>query len=68
MANAVMCANMAKLGFDGMIPLDEVIGAMLDVGHQLPAELRCTCKGGICTTKTGQRLQTWMNGMRADKV
>ena len=64
MANAVMSANMAKLGFDAMIPLDEVIGAMLDVGRQLPAELRCTCKGGICATKTGQRLQVWVDGMR----
>lgn len=64
MANAVTSANMAKLGFDPMIPLDEVIRAMLDVGQQLPAELRCTCKGGICATPTGMRLQTWMDGMR----
>ncbi len=68
MANAVMCANMAKLGFDGMIPLDEVIAAMMDVGEHLPTELRCTCRGGICTTKTGQRLQAWMDGMREDSL
>ena len=36
----------------------------VDVGQQLPAELRCTCKGGICATPTGMRLQTWMDGMR----
>ena len=68
MANAVMSANMARLGFDAMIPLDEVIGAMLDVGRQLPAELRCTCKGGLCTTKTGQRLQAWVDGMREEAL
>ena len=61
-------ADMARLGFDSLVPLDEAIAAMKDVGEQLPAELRCTCKGGLCATKTGQKLQTWMNGMSADKV
>ncbi len=63
-SNAVMCANMAKLGFDCVIPLDECIEAMLDVGQQLPSELRCTCRGGLCTTKTGRRLQLFMEKMR----
>ena len=67
MAGAMAAADMARLGFDSMIPLDEAIAAMKDVGEQLPAELRCTCKGGLCATKTGQRLQTRMNGMRADR-
>ena len=67
MVNAVSCANMARLGFDPKIPLDEVIRTMLDVGQKMPEELRCTCKGGLCATKTGQSLQTLMNGMRADK-
>ena len=68
MAGAMASADMARLGFDSMVPLDEAIAAMKDVGGQLPAELRCTCKGGLCATKTGQKLQTWMNGMSADKV
>ncbi|MBP5750055.1 MAG: L-serine ammonia-lyase, iron-sulfur-dependent, subunit alpha [Firmicutes bacterium] len=67
MAGAIASADLARLGFDSMIPLDEAILAMKDVGEQLPAELRCTCKVGLCATKTGQRLQTWMNGMREDR-
>ncbi|NLV57964.1 MAG: hypothetical protein GXY67_04275 [Clostridiales bacterium] len=55
-AVAVMAANMALCGFDPMIPLDETIETMLRVGRQLPEELRCTCKGGLCITPTGASL------------
>ena len=54
MSNAVQSANMVMLGFDPVIPLDETILTMLEVGQSLPAELRCTCKGGLCTTKTAK--------------
>ena len=56
MANAILSANMAMLGFDPIIPLDETIATMGRVGAALPAELRCTCEGGLCTTPTGCRL------------
>ena len=68
MAGALASADLARLGFDSMIPLDEAILAMKDVGEQLPAELRCTCKGGLCATKTGRKLQVWMDGMREDRA
>ncbi|MEZ9542693.1 L-serine ammonia-lyase, iron-sulfur-dependent, subunit alpha [Vibrio sp. 10N.286.48.C11] len=55
-ANAVVCANMIMGGFDPLIPLDESAETLFRVGAQLPSELRCTCKGGLCTTPTGQRL------------
>ena len=54
MANAVQSANMVMLGFDPVIPLDETILSMYEVGQRLPAEFRCTCKGGLCTTKTAE--------------
>ncbi len=54
MSNAVQSANMVMLGFDPVIPLDETILTMYEVGKSLPAELRCTCKGGLCTTKTAE--------------
>ena len=56
MSNAILSANMVMLGFDPVIPLDETILTMKDVGQALPAELRCTCRGGLCTTPTGCRL------------
>jgi len=52
MSNAVMAANMVMLGFDPVIPFDEVIGVMMDIGRKMPEELRCTCRGGLCVTET----------------
>lgn len=54
--NAVSAANMIKCGYDAVIPLDEVITAMYEVGKMLPNELKCTCKGGLCNTKTGKEI------------
>jgi len=54
MSNAVMSANMVMLGFDPVIPFDETIETMLRVGRQLPAELRCTCGGGLCLTPSAK--------------
>ncbi len=54
--NALSAANMTLAGFDALIPLDEVIVAMHKVGQAIPCELRCTGKGGLAMTPTGQRL------------
>lgn len=51
--NAALSANMVMWGFNPMIPLDETILSMYDIGKKMPAAFRCTCKGGLCTTKTG---------------
>ena len=56
LSNAVMSANMVIAGFDPVIPLDETIITMKKVGEQLPAELRCTCGGGLCKCGTGCRI------------
>lgn len=56
MSNAVMSANMVMLGFDPKIPYDETIKCMYEVGKMLPAELRCTCNGGLCVTPSGRCL------------
>lgn len=56
MSNAVMSANMVMWGYDPVNPLDETICAMYKVGQMMPAELRCTCKGGLCATKTGEKI------------
>lgn len=66
-ANAAIAANLALNGFDPAIPLDEVIQAMWEVGNLLPAELRCTGKGGLCTTPTGLRLKTEVDARNSSK-
>lgn len=60
-ANAIACANMALAGFDKVIPLDETIESMYKVGKMLPAELRCTGKGGLSITPTGIKVFNRMN-------
>lgn len=55
-ANAVVSANMIMGGFDPLIPLDETAETLFRVGRQLPSELRCTCKGGLCITPCGEQL------------
>ena len=43
---------MALADFDAVIPLDEVIDTMDEVGKSLPSELRCTALGGLSKTMT----------------
>jgi L-serine dehydratase len=54
-ANAVVSANMVLGGFDPFIPFGEVAKAMLAIGRSMPAELRCTARGGLAATPTAGR-------------
>jgi L-serine dehydratase len=56
-SNALACANMALADFDAVIPLDEVIDAMHQVGKSLPYELRCTALGGLSVTRTAKEIE-----------
>ncbi len=66
-ANALSCANMALSGFDALIPLDEVIEAMYQVGISLPHELRCTALGGLSITKTAREIEEKLVKIKAGK-
>ncbi len=59
--NALSCANMALAAYDPLIPLDEVIAAMDEVGKSLPNELRCTALGGLSITKTSKAIAAKLN-------
>ncbi len=50
-SNAIASASMILAGYDKVIPLDETILAMYDIGLKLPVELRCTL-GGLGRTPT----------------
>jgi L-serine dehydratase len=56
-SNALACANMALAGYDPVVPLDEVIEAMDQVGRSLPRELRCTALGGLSMTPTSRVIE-----------
>ncbi len=55
--NAIASANMALSGFDKVIPLDETIAALHQVGSMLPVELRCTGKAGLSVTTTAHGIK-----------
>lgn len=55
-AHALAATDAALGGFRAVLPLDEVIDAMLHVGQQLPPALRCTSLGGLAATPTARRL------------
>ena len=55
-ANAIASANMALAGYDKVIPLEQTISAMYDIGLSLPKELRCTF-GGLGKTKASLEIR-----------
>jgi L-serine dehydratase len=46
-SSAFVCADLILGGYRNPISLDETIDAVYDSGRMLPAELRCTARGGI---------------------
>lgn len=54
--NALVSADLALAGMRSVIPPDEVVEAMLRVGHMLPDALKETAQGGIAATPTGKRI------------
>ncbi len=54
--NALSSINMALAGIKSVIPADEVIDAMGDIGAQIHTSLRETAEGGLAVTPTGQEL------------
>ncbi|SMP45774.1 L-serine ammonia-lyase, iron-sulfur-dependent, subunit alpha [Anoxynatronum buryatiense] len=56
-ANALISAEMALAGITSIIPFDEVVAAMGEVGRSLPETLRETARGGIAVTPTACRLK-----------
>jgi len=56
-SNALACANMALASYDPVIPLDEVIQTMDEVGKMIPSALRCTALGGLSITKSSKEIE-----------
>lgn len=54
--NALAAADMALAGVRSVIPSDEVIQVMLEVGSAMPESHRETAKGGLAQTPTGKEI------------
>jgi L-serine dehydratase len=55
--NALSCANMALANYDPLIPFDEVVQSMHEVGEMMAHELTCTGLGGLAITPTGMAIK-----------
>ena len=53
-ANAVLCSDMVMAGIESIIPFDEVVTAMRNVGRMMNPDLRETARGGLAATPTAQ--------------
>jgi L-serine dehydratase len=63
---ALAAADMALAGVRSVIPSDEVIQVMLEVGSGMPEKHRETAKGGLARTPTGRRIMRELYGKEKD--
>lgn len=54
---ALLAADMALAGIKSVVPLDEVISAMKEVGDALPCSLKETAQGGLANTPTAREIE-----------
>ncbi|MBA1335747.1 MAG: L-serine dehydratase, beta subunit [Firmicutes bacterium] len=55
--NAIICAEMALAGVDSVIPADEMIGALDEVGRLMDSSLKDTLGAGISNTPTARKIE-----------
>ena len=60
--NAVLAADMVLAGIKSMIPFDEVVVAMRNVGREMDDDLRETARGGLAATPTARAIQERVMG------
>ncbi len=55
--NAMLCADMALSGITTLIPFDQTVSALYEVGQSLPRSLRESAQGGIANTPCAKDLE-----------
>lgn len=70
--HGLTAAQLSMAGVESVIPMDEIVEAMVRIGRQMPRGLRETAEGGLATTLTGceigQRLKDEANDRRAQRA
>jgi L-serine dehydratase len=56
-SSAFVCADLVLGGYVNPVPLDETVDASFAAGRMLPAELRCTAKGGLAMAPSALALR-----------
>ncbi len=63
-SHALSASTMALAGIKSVIPADEIIIAMTEIGDQLPSCLKETSKGGLAITPTALKLKEEIFGKK----
>lgn len=70
--HGLTAAQLALAGVESVIPMDEIVEAMVRIGRSLPRGLKETAEGGLATTDTGTaialRLKEEANQRRAERA
>jgi L-serine dehydratase len=70
--HGLTAAQLALAGVESVIPMDEIVEAMVRIGRALPRGLKETAEGGLATTVTGceigQRIKDEANERRAARA
>lgn len=61
--NSVACAEMALAGIRTIIPLDEVIKAMAEIGNKMSDTLRETSLGGLAVSESAKRISAGLKAI-----
>lgn len=61
-ANAIISSELVLAGIESIIPFDQMVQTMYNVGRRLPMELRETALGGIAATPKGKILSKQIFG------
>ncbi len=61
---ALAGAQTALAGVESVIPMDEVVEAMVKIGDAMPRSLKETADGGLAMTPTGCRIRTQLYSIR----
>ena len=61
--HALTSAELALAGIESVIPADEVVDAMKQIGTLLPASLKESSQAGLATTPTGMKIAQDLNEM-----
>ncbi len=56
-SSAFVCADLVLGGYRNPVPLDDTVDASFDSGRMLPAELRCTARGGLAVAPSALGLR-----------
>jgi len=55
--NAIVAADMALAGIKSIIPVDEIVEALSQIGKVLPENLKGNACGGLAITSTGEKIK-----------